>query len=303
MSNPVFSRSDVFGEPRRTGAAGARRGGTATYPNQTPAYGTPPQAGQYGQYGAAGQQAMDASELDAMYRSPSATTADTKRMTYDDVIVKTGGLLALLVVVAAATWTLVPPAMMGLVMIVGLLGGLVLGLVNAFKRNPSPALIVAYTVFEGAFLGAISLQFNTLYDGVVLQAVLGTISVFAVSLFLFKSGRVRVTAKFTRWLMFAMLGYALFSLVNLVLMWTGVLGEFGMRSWGGGLVGIVVGLIAVGLAAASLIVDFDSIKRGVEAGVPAKMAWAAAFGLMVTLIWLYLELLRLLAIVSSFARD
>lgn len=299
MSNPVFSRSDVFGEPRRTGAAGARRGGTATYPNQTPAYGTPPQAGQYGQYGAAGQQAMDASELDAMYQSPSATTADTKRLTYDDVVVKTGGLLALLVVVAAATWTLVPPAMMGLVMIAGLIGGLVLGLVNAFKRNPSPALIIAYTVFEGAFLGAISLQFNTLYDGVVLQAVLGTISVFAVSLFLFKSGRVRVTPKFTRWLMFAMLGYALFSLINLVLMWTGVLGAFGMRSWGGGLVGIIVGLVAIGLAAASLIVDFDSIKRGVEAGVPAKMAWAAAFGLLVTLIWLYLEFLRLLAIFQS----
>ena len=300
MSNPVFSRSDVFGEPRRTGAAGARRGGTATYPNQTPAYGTPPQAGQYG---AAGQQAMDASQLDAMYTSPSATTADTKRMTYDDVIIKTGGLLALLVVVAAATWTLVPGPMLPMVMIVGLVGGLVLGLVNAFKRNPSPVLIVAYTVFEGAFLGAISLTFNSLYPGVVLQAVLGTVSVFAVSLFLFKSGKVRVTPKFTRWLMFAMIGYALFSLINLVLMWTGVLGEFGMRSWGGGLVGIVVGLIAVGLAAASLIVDFDSIKRGVQAGAPAKMAWAAAFGLMVTLIWLYLELLRLLAIVSSFARD
>lgn len=299
MSNPVFSRSDVFGEPRRTGAAGARRGGTATYPNQTPAYGTPPQPGQYGQYGA-GQQPMDASDLDAMYSSPSATTADTKRLTYDDVIIKTGGLLALLVVVAAATWTMVPGPMLGTVMWVGLIGGLVLGLVNAFKRNPSPALIVAYTVFEGAFLGAISLVFNTLFEGAVTQAVLGTISVFAVSLFLFKSGRVRVTAKFTRWLMFALIGYALFSLLNFVLVMTGVLGEFGLRN---GPIGVIIGIVAVGLAAASLIVDFDSIKRGVEAGVPAKMAWSAAFGLLVTLIWLYIELLRLAAIISSFARD
>ncbi|MEU4384290.1 Bax inhibitor-1/YccA family protein [Promicromonospora sp. NPDC023805] len=298
MSNPVFSRSDVFGEPRRTGAAGARRGGTATYPNQTPAYGTPPQAGQYGQYG--GQQPMDASDLDAMYQSPSATTADTKRMTYDDVIIKTGGLLALLVVVAAATWTLVPRPMLGIVMIVGLIGGLVLGLVNAFKRNPSPALIVAYTVFEGAFLGAISLMFNQMAEGAVWQAVLGTASVFAVSLFLFRSGKVRVTPKFTRWLMFALLGYALFSLINFVLMMTGVLDGFGMRN---GPIGVIVGLVAVGLAAASLIVDFDSIKRGVEAGVPAKMAWAAAFGLLVTLIWLYLELLRLVTIISSFGSD
>jgi uncharacterized YccA/Bax inhibitor family protein len=295
MSNPVFSRSDVFGEPRRTGAAGARRGGTATYPNQTPAYGTPPQAGQYGQYGATGQP-VDASDLDAMYQSPSATTADTKRMTYDDVIIKTGGLLALLVVVAAATWTLVPRPMLGLVMIVGLIGGLVLGLVNAFKRNPSPALIVAYTVFEGAFLGAISLMYNQIAEGAVWQAVLGTASVFTVSLFLFKSGKVRVTPKFTRWLMFALLGYALFSLINFVLLITGVLDGFGMRN---GPMGVIVGLIAVGLAAASLIVDFDSIKRGVEAGAPARMAWAAAFGLLVTLIWLYLELLRLIAIFQS----
>ncbi len=171
---------------------------------------------------------MDASQLDAMYQSPSATTADTKRLTYDDVIIKTGGLLALLVVVAAATWTLVPPALLTTVMIVGAIGGLVLGLVNAFKRNPSPALIVAYTVFEGAFLGAISLVFNSMADGAVLQAVLGTVSVFAVSLFLFRSGKVRVTPKFTRWLMFALIGYALFSLINFVLMITGVAGgEFG----------------------------------------------------------------------------
>lgn len=301
MSNPVFSRSDVFGEPRRTGAAGERRGGTATYPNQTPAYGTAPQPGQYGQYGAAGQQAMDASDLDAMYQSPSATTADTKRLTYDDVIIKTGGLLALLVVVAAATWTLVPGPMLSTVMIVGLIGGLVLGLVNAFKRNPSPALIVAYTVFEGAFLGAISLVYNTMFEGAVTQAVIGTISVFAVSLFLFRSGKVRVTPKFTRWLMFALIGYALFSLVNFVLMLTGVMGgDFGLRN---GPIGVIIGIVAVGLAAASLIVDFDSIKRGVEAGAPAKMAWSAAFGLLVTLIWLYLELLRLAAIISSLGRE
>ena len=298
MSNPVFSRSDVFGEPRRTGAAGARRGGTATYPNQTPAYGTAPQPGQYG---AAGQQAMDASQLDAMYQSPSATTADTKRLTYDDVIIKTGGLLALLVVVAAATWTLVPGPMLSTVMIVGLIGGLVLGLINAFKRNPSPALIVAYTVFQGAFLGAISLVYNTMFEGAVTQAVIGTVSVFAVSLFLFRSGKVRVTPKFTRWLMFAMIGYALFSLINLVLMMTGVMGgEFGLRN---GPIGVIIGIVAVGLAAASLIVDFDSIKRGVEAGAPAKMAWSAAFGLLVTLIWLYLELLRLAAIISSLGRE
>lgn len=291
MSNPVFSRSDVFGEPRRTGAADARRGGTATYPNQTPAYGTAPQPGQYGQYGAAGQQAMDAQQLDAMYQSPSATTADTKRLTYDDVIIKTGGLLALLVVVGAATWTLAP----GL-WVAGMIVGLVLGLVNAFKRNPSPVLIVLYTIAQGVFLGGISAFYEAQFSGIVLQAVLATVATFAGALFLFKSGKVRVTPKFTRWLIIAMVGYAAFSLINLILVWTGVLSGWGMR---GGVWGIIIGLVAVGLAAASLIVDFDSIKRGVEAGAPAKMAWAAAFGLLVTLIWLYLEFLRLLAIFQS----
>ncbi|MNW62896.1 Bax inhibitor 1 like protein [compost metagenome] len=130
----------------------------------------------------------------------------------------------------------------------------------------------------------------------MVQAVLATVTTFAAALFLFKSGKVRVTPKFTRWLIIAMVGYLAFSLVNLLLTMTGVLDGWGMRSGG---LGIIVGLVAVGLAAASLIVDFDSIKRGVEAGVPAKFAWSAAFGLMVTLIWLYLEFLRLFAILQG----
>ncbi|WP_166850064.1 Bax inhibitor-1/YccA family protein [Isoptericola sp. BMS4] len=290
MSNPVFSNSDVFGEPRRTGA---RRGGTATAPQQ-------PQYGQaaYGA-GTAGAQAADAASLENMYSAPSATTADTKRLTYDDVIMKTGGLLALLVVVAAATWQLAPGLWP-----VGMIAGLVLGLVNAFKKQPSPALIIAYTVAEGVFLGGISIAFasiavgdsNTALSTIVLQAVVATMATFGAALFLFKSGKVRVTPKFTRWLIVAMVGYLAFSLVNVVLTWTGVLEGWGLRS---GPIGIIVGLVAVGLAAMSLIMDFDSIKRGVEQGVPAKFAWSAAFGLIVTLVWLYLEILRIIAIFNS----
>jgi uncharacterized YccA/Bax inhibitor family protein len=284
MSNPVFSKSDVFGEPRRT----ARPGGATTAPSP---YGQP----QYGQYGTAGPQAADAASLENMYDAPSATTADTKRLTYDDVIIKTGGLLALLVVVAAATWTFAP----GLWPI-GMIVGLVLGLVNAFKKNPSPVLITLYAVAEGVFLGGISLLFGSIAGveatSMVLQAVVATMATFAAALFLFKSGRVRVTPKFTRWLLIALVGYLAFSLVNVVLTWSGVLQGWGMRE---GPLGIIIGLVAVGLAAASLIVDFDAIKRGVEQGVPARYAWTAAFGLVVTLVWLYLEFLRLLAIFNS----
>lgn len=267
MSNPVLRNHDVFGEPRRG------RGAVAAPP-------------------------VDPATLEQMYAAPAATVRETGRLTYDDVVVKTGGLLALLVAVAAVTWNVAPQLWW-----VGMLVGLVLGLVNSFKREPSRPLIVAYAVAEGVFLGGISYVFqgSLAFAGgdtqpIVLQAVFGTFATFAAALLLFSSGKVRVTPKFTRWLLIAMVGYLAFSLVNVGLILFGVLDGWGLR---GGTLGIVISLVAVGLAAASLIVDFDSIKRGVEGGVPAKFAWSAAFGLLVTLVWLYLEFLRLFAILQS----
>lgn len=279
MSNPVFNNSDIFRDPRAR--RGRNQGGTAVRPGQA--------AG----YGAAGAQTIDAVSLDKMYEAPAATTAQTGRLTYDDVIVKTGGLLALLVVVAAATYAFAP----GL-WVVGMIVGLVLGLVNAFKRNPSPLLITAYAVAEGVFVGGISKFYESAFGaGLVPQAVLATVAVFASALVLFRSGKVRVTPKFTRFLIIGLVGYVAFSLLNLVLAFVFPGEMFGPLR--GGFLGVVVGLVAVGLAAMSLIMDFDSIKRGVEQGAPAKFAWSAAFGLIVTLVWLYLELLRLLAILRG----
>ncbi|WP_431835840.1 Bax inhibitor-1/YccA family protein [Cellulomonas sp. Y8] len=283
MTNPVFNNSAVFGDPRARGNRG-RAQQTAARPGAYGATATGP--------------VVEAQSLEQMYGAPAATTRDTGRLTYDDVIIKTGGLLALLVVVAAATWNVAP----GLWPI-GAVVGLVLGLVNAFKKNPSPLLITLYTVAQGVFLGGISLAFqNMTFDGqsvqpIVLQAVIATFATFGAALFLFKSGRVRVTPKFTRWLLIAMVGYLAYSLVNVVMMFFVSSDGFGpLRS---GAIGVVAGLFAVGLAAASLIMDFDAIKRGVEQGAPAKMAWSAAFGLIVTLVWLYLEILRLLAILRG----
>ncbi|HWS59037.1 MAG TPA: Bax inhibitor-1/YccA family protein [Actinotalea sp.] len=275
MSNPVFSNSAVFGEPKRGQGAVARPGPTAT-----------------AQTGTAAMPGMTTAALEQMYGAPPATSRETGRLTYDDVIVKTGALLALLVLFATATWALAP----GL-WVVGMVIGLVLGLVNAFKREPSPVLITLYAAAQGVFLGGISAFYESFYDGVVGQAVLATVAVFASSLFLFRSGKVRVTPKFQKFLLIGMVGYLTFSVLNLVLMFVMPSGDFGpLRS---GWLGVAVGLVAVGLAAASLIMDFDSIKRGVEQGVPAKFAWSAAFGLLVTLVWLYLELLRLLAILRG----
>lgn len=271
MSNPVFNNSAIFGEPKR---------GRGTVVQPSP-YGYAP--------GAAA--APTAATLEQMYGGPTATPRDTGRLTYDDVIIKTAGLFAVLLVTGAFTWMFAP----GL-FFVGMIVGLVLGLVNAFKKTPSPALIIAYAAAEGVFLGGISFLFEAQWQGIVLQAVLATAATFVACLALFRSGKVRVTPKFTRWLIVAMGGYLLFSLVNLVLTWTGVLDGWGMRS---GPLGVVIGLVAVGLASMSLIVDFDAIKRGVEQGAPAKFAWTAAFGLVVTLVWLYLEFLRLLAILRG----
>ncbi|WP_147795787.1 Bax inhibitor-1/YccA family protein [Cellulomonas sp. Y8] len=283
MTNPVFNNSAVFGDPRARGNRG-RAQQTAAGPGAYGATATGP--------------VIEAQSLEQMYGAPAATTRDTGRLTYDDVIIKTGGLLALLVVVAAATWNVAP----GLWPI-GAVVGLVLGLVNAFKKNPSPLLITLYTVAQGVFLGGISLAFqNMTFDGqsvqpIVLQAVIATFATFGAALFLFKSGRVRVTPKFTRWLLIAMVGYLAYSLVNVVMMFFVSSDGFGpLRN---GWVGVLAGLFAVGLAAASLIMDFDAIKRGVEQGAPAKMAWSAAFGLIVTLVWLYLEILRILAILQG----
>jgi uncharacterized YccA/Bax inhibitor family protein len=182
-------------------------------------------------------------------------------------------------------------------MIVGALGGFVLALVNTFKKQPSPALILAYAGLEGLFLGGLTRVLDTMYPGVGLQAVIGTLSVFTVTLLLFKSGKVRATPKAMKFFMIALVGYALFSLVNLVMMMTGLTTEpFGLRS---GIIGVVIGILAIGLAAFSLVMDFTSIEAGVQSGAPQRFSWTAAFGLTVTLVWLYVEIIRLLAILRG----
>jgi uncharacterized YccA/Bax inhibitor family protein len=231
-----------------------------------------------------------------MYNQPAAGPADTGRMTYDDVIVKTAACLAVLLVGAGVTM-FVGLGLASMLMIVGALGGFVLALVNTFKKQPSPALILAYAGLEGLFLGGLTRVLDTMYPGVGLQAVIGTLSVFTVTLLLFKSGKVRATPKAMKFFMIALAGYALFSIVNLVMMLTGLTTEpFGLRS---GIIGVVIGILAIGLAAFSLVMDFTSIEAGVQSGAPQRFSWTAAFGLTVTLVWLYVEIIRLLAILRG----
>ncbi|MEW9872448.1 Bax inhibitor-1/YccA family protein [Arthrobacter sp. HS15c] len=299
--NPIFNGKNFRGATQAPPVPQAPYG-------QAP-YGQQPYGQPYGQqsYGRAPGQVMDGQggyaqqnmtneQLQQMYNQPAAGPADTGRMTYDDVIVKTAACLGVLLVGAAVT-LFVSMGLASLLMIVGALGGFVLALVNTFKKQPSPALILAYAGLEGLFLGGLTRVLDTMYPGVGLQAVIGTLSVFTVTLLLFKSGKVRATPKAMKFFMIALAGYALFSLVNLVMMMTGLTTEpFGLRS---GIIGVAIGILAIGLAAFSLVMDFTSIEAGVQSGAPQRFSWTAAFGLTVTLVWLYVEIIRLLAILRG----
>ena len=329
MSNPFFSRSTAFKE-------GGHAPGTA--PAQTPnGYPTMPgyQAGQYGQqatgygqqYGQYGQTANPYSNqygqqtagygqvspeqmagLEAQYQAPSATNADMRRMTYDDVIIRTAGMFGLILATGALSWSLVTSddeATIGLgvlAMFAGVIGSIVLGLVNSFKREPSAVLILAYAAFEGLMLGGFSGIMEARYEGIVVQAVLATLATFGAMLAAYSYGGFRVQGRFRRVVVVATFGYMIFSLINFVLMVTGATtGAWGLRSLTimGIPLGVPLGILAVILASFFLAIDFESIENGVRNGLPRRYAWAGAFGLVVTLVWLYVEFLRLL----SYFRD
>ena len=227
-------------------------------------------------------------------------------MTYDDVIVRTAGMFAIILGVGVVVWRLATnPATMGygyLAMLVGCIGALVLGLVNSFKREPSPVLIMAYAVFEGAMLGAFSGVMEFMYPGIVMQAMVATAATFIVMLCAYKFAGFRVSGRVARIFVIAMCGYLLFSVVNFGLMITGVStdpwGLRGVEVFGIPL-GLIVGLLAVVMASVSLAMDFEAIQRGVERGLPTKYAWSGAFGLVLTIVWLYVEFLRILAILRD----
>jgi uncharacterized YccA/Bax inhibitor family protein len=233
-----------------------------------------------------------AGQLEDMYAAPAATGIDTGRMTMDDVVVKTGLMFAVLLPLAAAAYFANSPVLT----FGGAIAGLVLGLVVSFKQSTNAGLILSYAAAEGLFIGGISRAFEERWPGIVATAVVATLCVFAVTLAAYKSGRVRATPKFKRTVLIAMGGYLVFCLVNLVVILFGGGGDFGLRS---GWFGVAISLFAVGLAAAMLILDFDFAEQGVKNGIPERYSWLAAFGLVVTLVWLYIEMLRLIAILRG----
>ncbi|MFF1791472.1 Bax inhibitor-1/YccA family protein [Kitasatospora sp. NPDC058243] len=285
-SNPVFSREGSF--TREPGYAGF---GTTTQAGGQ--YGNNPYAGTpYAQQPQA-QGPLTDEQLYEMYNGPSAGPAATGRMTLDDVVARTAMTLLTLVAAGAVAWFVLPFENFGFAIGASLVA-MVVGLVVSFKRSVSPPLILTYAALEGFALGAVTHALNTVINGIAIQAVLGTAAVFAAMLFAYKSGRIRVTARYTRIGIAIAMGFVLLMLVNMIAMAFGA--DLGLRS---GPLGIVVGLIGIALGAFFLSLDFAAIEEGIAQGAPQKEAWRAAFGLTLSLVWIYVEMLRLIAILRG----
>ncbi|WBB56536.1 Bax inhibitor-1/YccA family protein [Verrucosispora sp. WMMD573] len=268
-SNPVLARLGQAAERERAaGYAPSGPYGQPGYPQQVP-----PQAGYPGAPG-----------------FPSAPPAVTP-MSIDDVVVKTVTLLAIVGVAAAAAWALVPDALLGVAWIGAAIVGLVLGLIISFSRMANPALVVAYAVVEGVLVGAVSKFFESLYEGIVLQAVTATFGVFFVMAMLYKARVIRATPKFVKGMIAVMAGLFAVMLINLVLALFGV--NTGLRD--GSPLAIGFSIVCIVVASLSFVLSFKEVEDGVRMGLPQRYSWVAAFGILVSLIWLYIEMLRLLS--------
>ena len=222
----------------------------------------------------------------------SFSVTGENKMTLDGTVNKTGISLLLLIFTATYTWN--SPSLP--LMVLGGIGGFVVGILTHFKRHLSAITVPIYAALEGLLLGGISTMFEQLYPGIVSQAIFITFGILASLLIAYKSGFIKPTENFKLGVAAATGGIAFIYMISWI-----------MSFWGGSIplihssstFGIVFSVGVIIIAALNLVLDFDFIEQGVEMGAPKYMEWYGAFGLMVTLIWLYLEILRLLAKLNS----
>ncbi len=288
-NNPIFSRSEGFNGASNANGNQTYAGGGQAYPGYgqgDAGYGTPGQIDQTGQ----------------------------GRMTIDSVVQKTALTLAVVIAAAAATWFLTGDAIVEnaygnqvanidaigrlyLALMVGSFGAFGLSLVNSFKRVVSPALVIAFAVLEGVALGAFSkvIGMRVGDTDIVLQAVIGTFAAFAGTLAAYKFFDIKVGNKFRTFVVGAMLGMVALGLMEMVL------GAFGNQIgfFGFGALGLIFAVGGLVLGVFMLILDFDFVEKGIAAGLPERDSWRAAFALTVSLVWIYTNLLRILAIIQS----
>ncbi|MGA2886812.1 MAG: Bax inhibitor-1/YccA family protein [Terracidiphilus sp.] len=225
---------------------------------------------------------------------------ETTRMTLNGTVNKTGVLLVCALATAYWTWHQFLQsrdfADVAPLMLVGLLGGLIFSMVTIFKKEWSPVTAPIYALLEGLVLGGLSALMELRYPGIAIQAVGLTFGTLFVLLLAYRSGLIPVTQKFRMGIVAATGGIFVFYMIQMLL------GFFGIQFTsinGGGVIGIGFSLIVVAVAALNLVLDFDFIERGVQYGAPKYMEWYGGFGIMVTLVWLYIEILRLLSKMRS----
>jgi uncharacterized YccA/Bax inhibitor family protein len=289
-NNPVFRRSEEF-----------QRGGANSYGNATYAgngaghqgYGSDPSTWSTGTPGGG-----------LPYQAERSTGGP---MTIDSVVQKTAISLGVVIVTALATWILTPEvtadgvsssglSQLVAFMTIGSLGAFALSMVNSFKRVVSPALVLLFCAFEGVALGALSKFFDSMYGGgLVSGAVVGTFAAFAGTLAAYKFLNIRVGNKFRTFVMAAVFGMVALSVMELALSLFGAeLGLFGM-----GTLGLLTAIVGLVLGVFMLILDFDFVEQGIANRIPEVESWRAAFAMTVSLVWIYTNLLRLLAIFNQ----
>lgn len=276
-SNPVLSRPDAWQvEPAQQAQYGQ-------YPGQ-------PTQAPYGQPGQMPGQPYGYADGNAQQFAPQGQVAG--RMTIDDVITKTAITLGTVIAVAAVTYMFLPVALLMPIWIVSGLVAFGVVMLVSFRRRINPAFVLAYAAIEGVFLGAVSKAFEYMYPGIVMPAVVGTFVAAGMTLAVYKIFRIRVTNKFRKMVLIGTMAYAGVLLINFVLSF------FGMAFIQAGnltVIALLASAIGVGLAVFNLILDFDFIEQGIAMGAPSSESWRGAFGLTVTMVWLYIELLRLLS--------
>ncbi len=242
------------------------------------------------------------------YAQPGSPTTESRtqgRMTIDSVVQSTAITLGITMIAAIATWLVTPeitpetgiPSSLLAAVTLGSGAAFILSLVNSFKRVISPALVIAFAVAEGVAMGALSELFNAVYGGsIIVQAVLGTFAAFAGTLAAYKFFDIQVGNKFRTFVIAAMFGMVALSLLEVVL---GMFGGNNLGLFEDGMLGLVFAIAGLVLGVFMLILDFDFVERGVAAGIPERESWRAAFGLLVSLVWIYTNLLRILAILQS----
>ncbi len=235
-----------------------------------------------------------------VFKSATETTVvSTEPMTLQGTLNKTYILFGLMLVTAAFTWYQLIPMMvqnLSALWIGSVVGGFALSLFLSFNPKYAPTLAPVYAVIEGVFVASISYYFASLYEGIVGQALLGTVVTFCIMLTLYRTRIIKVTERLKSIIVGATLAVMSYYLISFLI---GMFTDIQMFDWGNSLLSIGFSLFVIALAAFNLLLDFDRIEKGVEYGAPKYMEWYCGFGLLVTVVWLYFEILRLLAKLSD----